>query len=508
MDLTGQVKRARSRGASLIAITTADQPAAAELVATAVNGSGAAVVGWDSVRGPYALNRAGEAAVQQLCAGLDPSALTDAPTALGLARSGLPTGVVFVVANAHRLVEGTDALRCLQAIGNLRDPFGSTGRTLVLLAPTWTSPVELGSDVLVLDDPLPTEAEREELARKVLDDAARGGAEIADVDSAVAEAVRLTRGLSRYAVQQTVSLSLERRGLDATQLQSRFVAAVNQTPGLTFEPEPVPIDAIGGLGNFKAFAQAVAGGRSKPRAVVFVDEIEKALAGSSGASADSSGTSQGILGALLTWMEDHSASGIVALGPPGSGKSMSAKALGGVLGVPTIRLDIGALKGSLVGQSEANTRAALKALESLAGSTFWVATCNSVNLPPELRRRFKQGVWFFDLPSREERASIWTLYLEKLGLDASQPRPADEGWTGAEIKACCESAWSLSIPLTVAAQWIVPVAKSAAEQIRSLRQNASGRYVSASRPGTYTYTEITAVAPTGATSRSITFEEA
>jgi SpoVK/Ycf46/Vps4 family AAA+-type ATPase len=46
--------------------------------------------------------------------------------------------------------------------------------------------------------------------------------------------------------------------------------------------------------------------------------------------------------------------GVLLLSPPGCGKSWFAKALGNESGRPTVVLDVGALLGSLVGQSESN----------------------------------------------------------------------------------------------------------------------------------------------------------
>src|SRR5262249_49884177 len=54
--------------------------------------------------------------------------------------------------------------------------------------------------------------------------------------------------------------------------------------------------------------------------------------------------------------------GILLLGVPGTGKSCFAKALGNETGRPTLLLDLGALYGSLVGQTEANVRQALRIL--------------------------------------------------------------------------------------------------------------------------------------------------
>ena len=67
--------------------------------------------------------------------------------------------------------------------------------------------------------------------------------------------------------------------------------------------------------------------------------------------------------------------------------------------------------------------------------------------------------------------------------------PDDDGWTGAEIKECCRKAYRLKMSLVEAARYIVPVSKSAAEQIKALRQQASGKFISASTPGVYQYEE-------------------
>ena len=57
--------------------------------------------------------------------------------------------------------------------------------------------------------------------------------------------------------------------------------------------------------------------------------------------------------------------GLLLLGVPDTGKSGLAKALGNEVGRPTLQMDVGALMGSLVGQSEANLRQALKVAEAM-----------------------------------------------------------------------------------------------------------------------------------------------
>jgi hypothetical protein len=70
-------------------------------------------------------------------------------------------------------------------------------------------------------------------------------------------------------------------------------------------------------------------------------------------------------------------------------------------------------------------------------------------------------------------------------LDAGQPRPKDDQWTGAEVKACCRLAALLDVPLTAAAQNVVPVAVTASESVERLRDWASGRCLDADAGGIY-----------------------
>jgi SpoVK/Ycf46/Vps4 family AAA+-type ATPase len=160
-------------------------------------------------------------------------------------------------------------------------------------------------------------------------------------------------------------------------------------------------------------------------AILFCDELEKALSGVGGQG--DSGVSTRLFGTLLTWLSDRTS------------------------------------------------------------DCFYLGTCNDVSkLPPEFTRaeRF-DGIFFLDLPSEEEKRVIWATYRSQFGIAASQARPDDVEWTGAEIRACCRLAALLDLPLTQAAQQVVPVAVTAAEQVERLRSWASGRCLSAAVPGIY-----------------------
>jgi AAA+ superfamily predicted ATPase len=97
------------------------------------------------------------------------------------------------------------------------------------------------------------------------------------------------------------------------------------------------------------------------------------------------------------------------------------KRSGRTFGAPTFALDLGATKGSLVGQSEERIRGAMKVIRAVSGDgAFFVATCNKLDaLPPELRRRFRYGLWFFDLPTVDERAPIWMINMRKFEIRRS-----------------------------------------------------------------------------------------
>jgi MoxR-like ATPase len=309
---------------------------------------------------------------------------------------------------------------------------------------------------------------------QTIDSTKRSGSGYIQVDALV--------GLAAYPAEQVLAMSITKKGLDLERLWERKRQAVEQTPGLSVWRGGETFHEIGGCEGIKRFLKAVLCGEEAPRVIVFVDEIEKAFAGT---GTDMSGVKTEMTGTMLSWMQDRGADGVVLVGPPGCAKSAAAKAAGNSIGVPTIAFDLSAMQSSLVGGSGERLRAALQVVDAISqGRSLWIATCNSIaSLPPELRRRFTLGTFFFDLPSAEERSAIWRIYLKRWNLSGDLPK--DEGWTGAEIKQCCRKAWRLKLSLKESAEYIVPIARSAADQIDALRRQASGRFLSASNPGVF-----------------------
>lgn len=151
--------------------------------------------------------------------------------------------------------------------------------------------------------------------------------------------------------------------------------------------------------------------------------------------------------------------GIALIGPPGTGKSLVAKAIGATLGLPAIRFDVGKVFGSLVGQSEERVRAALKMVDGMAPcvlmidevdkafqansgggdsgtsqrvlgtiltwmqetkeAVFMVVTANRVNnLPSEFLRKGRlDEVFSVAVPAEDERLEILQIHLRKRGHD-------------------------------------------------------------------------------------------
>lgn len=171
--------------------------------------------------------------------------------------------------------------------------------------------------------------------------------------------------------------------------------------------------------------------------------------------------------------------GILLLGVQGSGKSLAAKAVAGMWGVPLLRMDIGALYNKFIGESEKNLRDALKLADTLSPCVLWldeiekglasddsdngtsrrilgtlltwmaerktpvfiVATSNDISrLPPELVRKGRMDeIFFVDLPDAAIRRDIFAIHLRKRLQDPGRFNldmlaHTSDGFSGAEIE--------------------------------------------------------------------------
>jgi hypothetical protein len=399
---------------------------------------------------------------------------------------------ILVLVNFHRFLHSAEIV---QALATLLAGGKRTRTCVLILAPLVQLPTELEKLFVILEHALPDRQQLREIAEGVAtaDGELPSGEELRPLLDAAA-------GLTRVEAENAFSLSLVRHGrLQADTLWELKCQTLKQSGLVQLYRGNERFEQLGGLDSLKTFC---------------------ARALSRTALVDCPARPRGVL----------------LLSPPGCGKSAFAKALGNETGRPTLVLDVGSLLGSLVGQSEANTRRALALIDAMApaivfldevekafsgvgasGQTdsgvaarlfgsflswlndhesdvFVVATSNDIGkLPPEFSRaeRF-DGVFFVDLPDSEQRLLIWKLYLDQYRLELNQELPADEGWSGAEIKSCCRLAALLDVPLVAAAQNIVPVSRTSAESVDQLRRWATGRCLSADRPGVYTARDTSA----------------
>lgn len=236
--------------------------------------------------------------------------------------------------------------------------------------------------------------------------------------------------------------------------------------------------------------------------------------------------------------------GIMLTGVPGCGKSLTAKAIGELWGIPLVRFDLASVFNSFQGASERNIREALRLAEAvspcvlfideiekgLAGSggsgdldsgtgkrvfgtiltwmndqdagVFVVATSNSLkDLPTELKRKGRfDEIFFLDLPDSVSRGEIFVIQLDEFepawkdsDIDIDQLADMTDKWTGAEIKAAVNDAQISAfndgnrpikmVDLTTYISKSTPQAKSMGPAIEAMRAEADkiGRRAASNR---------------------------
>jgi hypothetical protein len=514
-DAVEEIQRAQRAGVPIVALNTSDQQSTILTMNAKLNGEDkrydeAPVLSWNCLNGIRAFKKEDKKenknkdtkgiALIKHYDNNDPLDGEKAGTVLSpvqMLRHALEMGkrgkiaedLVFLVENAPRFM---DDVQFIQGIMNIRDTFKSNNQTLVLLGPNFVLPPELVQDTLVLDEPLPNTEEIEESLGKFFT-----VSEVKFEQKALKDYSDALRGLSAFAIEQAAALSLRRKNgdlyVEKQDLWERKRRMIEQVPGLKMERPSETFDEIGGLYQVKEFINDLVRGPCKPVVIVRVEEIEKMVSGAGHAGmGDSSGTSQDQMQQMLHNMEEQEYYGQINFGPPGSGKSLLAKAMASTYGIPLITADFGAAKDSLVGSSENRIRAVFKTIFAMAGKggAYFVATCNKLHtLSPELQRRFNFGLFFFDLPTAEERVSIGKILTSKkystVKDDPEFWRVNAEGWSGANIRDCCKMAYAFNMPIAKAANRIISAAIRDKQGIEMVRDLADGKFLSASYEGKY-----------------------
>lgn len=452
------------------------------------------IVSWDSIHGLKGLNDIGVTALGVMAgeAEIALGASVDLSIALGILELAADDVLAFIH-NPHLVWESDK--KVIQAQWNLRDPYKANGNMLINLIGIGVElPAELQQDMLVLEKPLPT---RDELAKVIKDtfgNAAAAKPEYAACKNGatpevVKSGVNALIGLPFFPADQAASMSLDKaKGiLDIDALWGRKRAIVSANPGISYHNGTETLKDMYGCDSVREFGIRYMTGKRPPVLILRQDELEKQFAGN---ATDSSGTKGNLLGEWLTWVNDRKIYCSLFLGVPGSSKSHTAYCLGGEFNIPVVNYSIPAMEDKHVGTSAKYQRTAHRVLDAITDSQIWlIATANSLNgLPPEVVSRFQVGgIYFFDAPEDEERRGILKLKIAQYGLDASQEIPDMTNWTGRDIDNCARKAEAIGVSLVEASHQIVPLLTSHREVMETLRQNANGRYLSASKSGLYEY---------------------
>lgn len=490
MDLITNFTAARRAGTPIVAINSFDPAATMQLIQDkCLKGKDVPIVQWDIIRGYTGINEDGmKAAALMVTNDTEQGFASDPVEALVYAQRAPESTIIFFFNAQLHLKADKAAPTYLQALWNLRDPFKSNRRMAILVGSHFQMPSELSNDTLILEEKLPDD----EALRVIIKDMAEANSIPVDQETED-KAVDALRGLAMFPAEQAVAMSFTKEGLNVATLWDRKRQLINDTPGLTVWMGGQKFDDLGGLSVIKQRFKRILAGRKPPRVIVWIDEIEKAMSGSDAGTGDTSGTSQDQVGVMLTEMQEKEYSGAIFMGIPGAAKSAFAKAIGNEANILTIKLDLGELKGQFVGLSEERIRHAFKVIEAVGGvgGAFFIATSNDIRcIKPELKRRYRKGIWYFDVPTEDERMAIWKMYLEKYFPIAERKEspiiPMDDNWTGAEIESCVMQAWEENISLKEAAKSIIPVSISGANEIERMRSEADGKYSSTSYEGPYT----------------------
>jgi len=482
----------------LIWLVTREEARAERLLIEAAASAGYAPIAWDCANGITAIADGRP---------IDPRAI-DPAQALAAIRDASQRQV-YALRDLHAWLRDPTVTRALRSLcRTLPQAPRDAARAVVVITPTAEVPPELQGHAIVIDVPLP---DREEIGQ-ILDaaiaalpeelraTAAPNGTRDAAIDAAV--------GLSAEEAQSTFARSIiaTRRIDPATVAQEKRRVIARERVLEWFDPLASGLEGVGGLENLKSWLTQ--------RRAAFTP-----AARAYGLSAPK---------------------GVLLVGVPGCGKSLSAKAIAAAWSMPLLRLDMGALRSKWVGESEGNIRKALKVAETVApcvlwldeiekamsgatqgaadggvsadalgavlqwmqdraGSVFVVATANDVSkLPPELMRKGRfDEVFFVDTPNATERAAIVRTALRENGrevdsIDAAAVAAAAIDFTGAELAALVPDAMFAAFAdgarplrtadLVTAAGATVPIARTASERIATLRQWAAGRARMASAP--------------------------
>ena len=377
-------------------------------------------------------------------------------------------------------------------------------KTIVLISPTMELPPELEKEVTVVDFPLPEAKDISALLDRIVQEVkSQPNIKIEVPSEARERLLKAALGLTLSEAENVFAKILVNGGkLGEEDIQAVFSEKrqiIRKSGLLDYYETDARFEQVGGLQHLKEWL--------RKRALAFADKARD--------------------------FGLPPPKGVFLLGVQGCGKSLCAKAVSGLWGMPLLRLDVGRMFGSLVGSSEENMRRAIQVAESIAPVVLWIdeiekamagsrssgntdsgttarvfgtfltwlseksssvfviATANNISeLPPELLRKGRfDEIFFVDLPNDDERREIFRIHL---GLRKRDPSAFDVdalarealGFSGAEIEEAIVSALydaysedkQLSTAhVTKAIRETVPLSRTMEGELTRLRTWAEGR---------------------------------
>ncbi len=360
---------------------------------------------------------------------------------------------VFLLKDYHPYLRDVRTVRLLRDLAiNLR----GKAQTLIFVSPTFHLPSELEKDITVLDFPLPGIDEISQQLDMVLETVSDNPGLITDLSQEQKEVIlHSALGLTLEEIESSFARSfVEKKCLDVSVILEEKKQIIRKSGLLEYYPAVDNLESVGGHTLLKEWLTK--------RRESFTDKAHD-------------------FGIPIP-------KGLLMLGVQGCGKSLVARTVASTWNLPLLKLDVGRIFGSLVGQSEENIRRAIQIAESIAPCILWadefekgfagisggvsdsgttarvfatfltwmqektkpvflVATANDVSsLPPEILRKGRfDEIFFIDLPTLKERIEIFKIHLKKKARDPrkfilSKLALASKGFNGAEIEQAIISA--------------------------------------------------------------------
>lgn len=398
-------------------------------------------------------------------------------------------GIVLVIFDAHHFLEAANMYRALLDVS---DSLKSNRCSIVLVAPSWNErPVELLHAAPILSFEMPTREALTAVLQSVAAD------QIIELNGNTEALVDAAAGMTCEEAENAFSLSLvETQGELEPTIVAREKMRLIQGTGFMQFTETISPSQIGGLSQLKDYLAAETKWRADPHLRI---------------------------------------RGLLFVGPPGTGKTLTAYTTGAYFQRPVISLSLSECKGSHVGDSEKNTRTALRLAEAVSpcilhideadkalggtsssaetdGGTSlgmlgilltWlqdhkkqiivVLTANDFDHVPSALVNRLDDTFFVDLPAEAERAAIGQIHLDRLScqydadaLGTLATVTAD--WTGREIERLCRIAAKrgnrapTAADIELAARDIIPLSKTKAEQMSKDREYLRNRLRPANDP--------------------------